>query len=69
MFLSLGFQITDANKTQGSYTLFMHFFILKIPVLWYSQSSDYQQEDLAKFGYRPDMKVEIKNPFFQEAKI
>ncbi len=33
-------------------------------ILWCSQTGDYSQEDLAKFGYRPDVKVSIFiNPF------
>jgi len=44
----------------------MHFLFKIFPVFWYSQTSDYQQEYLAKFGYRPNMKVAIKNPFLQE---
>ncbi len=32
-----------------------------LSILWCSQSGDHPQEDLAKFDYRPDMKV-FKNP-------
>jgi hypothetical protein len=28
--------------------------------MWYSQTGDHQQEDLTKYGYRPDMKVKNK---------
>ncbi len=31
------------------------FFFL--PILWCSQAGDHLQEDLAKFGHRPDMKI------------
>jgi hypothetical protein len=33
------------------------FFFFFFPTLWSSQNGNHPQEHLAKFGYRPDMKV------------
>jgi hypothetical protein len=30
---------------------------ISISIVWGSQTGEHQQEDLAKFGYRPNMKV------------
>jgi len=34
------------------------FFSPSSQLLWCSQTGDHPQEDLAKFGYRPDVEVE-----------
>ncbi len=43
---------------------FVYLILFFSSILRCSQTGNHPQEDLAKFGYRPDMKVEkIKNPF------
>jgi hypothetical protein len=38
--------------------------VFSFSILWYNQTGDHQQEELAKIGYRSDMKIKkFQNPF------
>ncbi len=44
--------------------LLLLLFYFYWAILWSSETSDHLQEDLAKFGYKPVMKVEnLNKPF------
>jgi hypothetical protein len=50
----------NGTSTQININLWPFF-----PILWCSQTGYHAQEDLAKFGHRPNMKVwKFKNPLY-----
>jgi hypothetical protein len=53
------------NQRVGVYIYFLiKFLFFSLQILWHSQSGDHPLEDLAKYGYKPNMKLQnFNHPF------